>query len=379
LVRARLNELIKQVTLNDRLSLHHARHSFANAAARLLLDQANEVWPHADAQANSAVHRTHARKLLLGTGSETSRSLWALCRLLGHAHPKTTVRSYLHLVPDLAARRARQLHAVSDPDGHGIGVEGVINLDAVVPCDSYLKTISLPTYPELARGTSIQALLRFLQLVQLGRPVTLAAAATALPERLATVISEGLQALDNVLATRPKVNTHLGGASRLLSHITPARFKFWIDRAAGRGRLVVDREPVSTALDSWLIQIGPTRQVLLFKSEHFHRASRLISLWGLTNNDFHTVASRNLHERVQSWAGEFGIVLRPVSNSIDGNCNVQIDTALDGDPPVIHRHRCAMIARMDSGAIFSSSFELLLLYFVTAVFFSGDPVVSSTG
>lgn len=378
LVRARLNELIKQVTLNDRLSLHHARHSFANGAARLLLDQANEVWPHADAQANSAVHRTHARKLLLSTARDTSRSLWALGRLLGHAHPHTTVRNYLHLVPDLAAKRARQLHPVSEADGHGFRFEDMINLDAIKPSDSYLKASPLPWTPEKTQGTSIQSLLRFLQLVHLGRPVALAAAATALPECLASITSQGLQELDKLLATRPKINTHSGGTSRLLSHITPARFKFWIDRAAGQGHLRVGSEPDPAVITRWLSLVGPSRQLLLYKPEHFDQARRFISCWSLSNNDFFMVSSRNLHERVLVWANEFGFSLHPAHQSLGGFSAVQIDTALDGNPPVVHRHRCAMLARMDSDAIFSSSFEMLLIYFVTAVFFSGEPVVSHT-
>lgn len=101
-LRWQVSQFIKQATLNSDLSLHHARHTFANRVGLILMQGTSSIWPNSVSAAVSQIHRAHVRQLLLCTEAVTRRSLWALARLLGHAHPQTTVRSYLHFLPELA-------------------------------------------------------------------------------------------------------------------------------------------------------------------------------------------------------------------------------------------------------------------------------------
>lgn len=101
-IRALINSQLKGLTGQQSSSMHKLRKSFAMSA--WILSEAPTVQLHGmQTPLNSA--RSSLMKTLLGENSErlTRRSSWAVARALGHAHPATTIRSYLHLISDVAA------------------------------------------------------------------------------------------------------------------------------------------------------------------------------------------------------------------------------------------------------------------------------------
>ncbi len=86
-----LRELIRNVTGNEWSTLHMLRHSFTTRVFALLVGS-----PLGDGEPFTAEQSTHARRLLLGGEQCGRRVLWAVARLLGHASPAATCRSYLH-------------------------------------------------------------------------------------------------------------------------------------------------------------------------------------------------------------------------------------------------------------------------------------------
>jgi integrase len=141
LLRWHASQLIKRATLNPNLSLHHARHSFANRVALMLMDRTEGIWPFA--AEFDATQNTHVRRLLLCTDQVTRRSLWALARLLGHAHPQTSVRSYLHLLPELADQHV-WADAPRSARSVAWDVPGMVQLERLAPMAGYLNAQERP-------------------------------------------------------------------------------------------------------------------------------------------------------------------------------------------------------------------------------------------
>lgn len=365
-IRSDLARLIKQVTCNQNLSLHHARHTFANQVARLLLNDADGCWDHVATTPVDEHHSKHVRSLLLSTHEVTRRSSWALARLLGHAHPHTTFRSYLHLIPDISTKLVRCKHRQGDAPIRMDKLSSVRDLNRVVVVAGYLEKVDLT--PVSRPPITMQSLLRFLFLFQQGSSTDAAAASTGLPSGIAQELIDELDRVDQMLASRPAINPLLGGRSRLLSHISSTRWKYWIDRAAGVSTVInpdeIDR-PSGTA--PLYLPIGPTRQVLLYRSEHFAMLRQVIDLWGLTPSDFKVAATRQLHPMVTQWARDHGFELTSVEHiKVDGTA-LQIDSVSEGTPPMAVKHRCALLPTVYRKNQVKSSFEMVLLNLIGAM------------
>lgn len=86
--------LLRSVTGNPKLVLHHARHSFYNRVAAALFGL---KMPLANKLTHPEEHE-YIRRVVLGTNSSVSRrSSMALARLMGHRYPSTGLKSYFHL------------------------------------------------------------------------------------------------------------------------------------------------------------------------------------------------------------------------------------------------------------------------------------------
>lgn len=94
-----INQVIKDVTGNPRMSLHHARHTFYNRLAPVL-----EGYETSTTKClNNGVDAESVRRVLLGPFSQVSRrSTMALARTMGHSRPHTGLTSYDHLMTDWA-------------------------------------------------------------------------------------------------------------------------------------------------------------------------------------------------------------------------------------------------------------------------------------
>lgn len=102
-VKRSVNSAIKVASGQDHLTTHHLRHSFAN---RLFLETegawvAESSWARAGWSTQAGTVR---RIVGLDMDAEhaSRRSPWILARLLGHAHPRTSLLSYVHLLSDAA-------------------------------------------------------------------------------------------------------------------------------------------------------------------------------------------------------------------------------------------------------------------------------------
>lgn len=359
-VRSDLSRLIKQATCNDRLSLHHARHSFANQIARYLFHGARDCWPHGAVTQVEERHAMHVRSLLLSTADVTRRSAWALARLLGHAHPKMTFKSYLHLVPDVAGGMVRSQQSQNEARRQFSKLSMVVDLNQATAVEHYLKG-KPPTQVDQP-PVSLQALLRFLFLYQQGSSGVSAAQSTGLPAILGEEVISALESIDQTLAQRPLNNPLLSGQSRLLSHIPAGRWKYWIEHAANAQQVITSGALSQTNGELIrMLAIGPSRHILLYKEEHFEAFRKLVDLWALRSVDFTLVGTRGLHPILSAWATNHGFELNTTPSIKKSGTIFQIDALSEGTPPMAIKHRCAAIISGDTNASLKSSFELALL------------------
>lgn len=373
LVRVKLSKLLKEVTRNSSISLHHARHSFAFRAGELLIDDCEGVWPHAssiNAPKRSAVSshskyewRSHVRKLLLSHDHVTHRTLWAIARLLGHAHPTTAVRSYLHMVPELAERR---VWSTTKPQAKRGFMVNAFNLDEMTQDPAYLGEYVIPVQPP--RTITAGQVLRLLHLLGQGVPLERAAFRTDMPISAGDEVLNALNVIDTILRRRLKsLAESPHPVSDLLSNIRPARWAVLVRRANDLTAGVPELAPRSTVDELLKEMVGPSRHILLHKEEHFKVLKGVLTAWNFPTEAVTLVSARkDLHPSLASYAEKHQL---PVSINVDKDAELsglQVDSVEIGDPPVRVQHRVGAIARRTYQERISS-YELVLLLIVSAL------------
>lgn len=360
LLRFQASQLIKQATLNPDLSLHHARHTFANRVGLMLLQGTEHIWPHADVEEVSQQSRSHARKLLLCTEDVTRRSLWALARLLGHAHPQTSVRSYSHFLPELSDQYVWKDKAPLKKNWP-TPFNASIQLDDLESAEGYLSSPDTAVAPVQA-PPSPQAWLRFLYLLQHRTTLERASFSCGIELDDARRLSDVIQNVDQTLARRFHINKYMGGASTLLGHIRPER---WTQLIAWAGSAQApESRPMSSweALESALKMIGPSRQIILFRENHFKLFRQILEFWSLPASSIKIMSQIEPHARLLQWAEDSDLLIETMVSTGKGD-KFQVDIVEDGDPPTPQRHRCAIVISNES--LLHDSYELVLLVTLT--------------
>ena len=368
-LRREVSEVIKQATGNPGLSLHHARHAFANNAALLLIDNTEGLWPFAlSAEQTTPERKSHVRRLLLVTDGVTRRTLWALARLLGHVHPQTGVRSYLHLLPELAARYvnlppAALLSTVDVQDR-------CVNLNALADLAGYLEPASADYLTIAPPALTVERALHFLQMRQRGIGPKRAGSIVGITESAADLLHGVMKVLDEVLAKRPHVNLGKSGELNFLSHIPQSRWSALKIKASS-----VKWSSGKTRSEAMLIQsiaqmIGPTRQVVLWKSEHFHFFGQVVQAWQLSDASYRFICNYRSKDALLLSAAKAALS-SPIMSKLQRELSVrsaqQIDQIESGDLAMLVKHRCAVTTETDTNSDLRSSYELVLIVTVSLV------------
>lgn len=121
-IKHNVMQVLKQVTANPDISIHHARHTVANKIAyelfRLNIPYVNKEFEFLQPVATD---------MLLGTSAPTRREAWASARYLGHATRITQLKSYIHFIGDWAAQYAKPIKQKKQYE-----VEGVLDIGQFV-------------------------------------------------------------------------------------------------------------------------------------------------------------------------------------------------------------------------------------------------------
>ena len=378
LLRREVSEVVKQVTQNADLSLHHARHSFCNQVALLLMDDAADIWPHAIAEKQSKTQRrSHVKRLLLTTDRVTSRSLWALARLLGHAHPNTSVRSYLHLLPDLAARYVN-LPASEKRFMHHDLAAASMDLDQLPFVEGYLQSNPQGTKEPPMQPFTAERALRFLHLCRRGVEPDRARTIIGLSLLESNCLIEGIKQIDKILSRRPHINPAGDGAFNILGHIPETRWSELIARAQLVTWMSESQNESLVGMKSLPEMIGGSRQIVLWQPPHFDFFKKIVNCWRISAESYYICSTKGGKAGMLVMANQAGLTLELAAESLANESFHQIDPIEVGDPAMLVRHRCGVFTKTHTASNFRSSHELVLLVLVSVALQRSDTAPSIT-
>lgn len=101
-------QVLKVVTGNPGIVIHHARHSAGCRVAHALYGLSLPMWLDPfDKSDKPSDFSQSIQKTLLGQIGITRRAPWALAIFMGHASPVTALRSYLHFLPEWCVHHLR--------------------------------------------------------------------------------------------------------------------------------------------------------------------------------------------------------------------------------------------------------------------------------
>lgn len=380
-MRAYVAHQLKASCSDPTVSLHTARHAFANLIASMLLDGTEALRDRMFETVPSTEWVKHVRKTVLCHANTTRRSTWALARLMGHSHPRMALRSYVHIIPELTYARI-PLHR----DEQGIAetqtslARRVVNLDALASTADYLSPpVTRPAKPDHLKPTSAKALLA-LSLIANGTSVPLVARKCDLTlehaQDLAWLEDEAIKAYGTLKRSKSKKD----GLRPLLTHVRERQLQRFRDRASSGAFDDVPWD--SSLLTPNLLPatlIGPSRQIVLFREEHFKFLASLMNQWGIDREQMRFFRSSELPSPMLQWAtnASFPLVEAPVplrrksSSSKDERAlparlkpRYQVDTLKSGISRVLVPHRCVALPAESAGALEMSTYELIALVVV---------------
>ncbi|HAL37215.1 MAG TPA: hypothetical protein DCP03_03500 [Polaromonas sp.] len=344
LIGASLIADIKWVTRHDGSTVHMLRHGFSMRVLSILLGVKLDPSVILTPQLVEAT-----RRLLLGSTETDRRTLWAVARLLGHASPAMTLRSYINCLylwmPQVAAS--------SSTDSH-LPPLRALNLDAIQLDPGYLIG---QRQAEVTQAASIEPLLlrylRFLRLLVIGQTEMKAA-------EHAKVSAHEAQALGAQMAkaaARLAADEKRFGAYKLLGGVSTTRMSNLVQIAQAAASI-----PTNLAgLEDWVHTVGPSRQILLFDQAQLDFFKAFSLAMNFTGDDLWLVSGSTLHPGLSKMIQTAGLK-DYLHAKQDVGRTFQLDVARFDRPPWGAPERVVAIVR-ESGEL-RGSFELLLLWAV---------------
>ncbi len=378
----RLIDALRRATLNQDTVLHHARHSFACELFLALALDARSL--NRLVSSPRWIDSKYARRLLLGGTESTRRALWALARALGHAHPRTSLKSYVHFVPEWVAAQLPELGRVSEARD----VEGADDLDGWTDDPRYLLPVAVPPVTTLRRA-QMRDLVTALQL--LGRGLTSDAIGSALGidhvqvERLEDVVEQ--ITLRMTRKRRPpstakksqlkRARTSMEAAHQkygmrsdpnVLHHIEQHRWAALLTIASAKA---LEKREESWGAAIAVEMVGKTRQLLMWRESHFAMLKQFVDDLQLERH-IRVFETEDLDPVVAQWAQSAGFGQRKSQRNAGGTKGFQIDGVREGHPARVVVHRCAVTRSSDSECL-ETAYELLTLWIAYAVLRSASP------
>ena len=382
-IRGVLLPLLRYVTHSPRAVVHHLRHAFAN---RVLL-HLEGVDPAGNAVPNET-RSQHVRQLLTCKEVVDRRTLWATARMLGHASPASSLKSYLHLVGTRAPiRELRQLSC--DPQ---LLATHCIDLDEIKTVTGY------PTAPPrstrsvaLQRDQQLRSVVQYMRLRSIGQTVHRSKNLAILDNATVTSCELLLAQIDKNTGTFYAPSGEQEDRQAPHSRSAGARTKSMISLAVQRPapnseaspatadeglyllrKIRPQRWPELIALAGnahsnptlhWEGELGtmfsPQRQILLYQKPHFAFIAEFVKAFGLFEEQVKLVRPKNLSPTVVRWIEEHQLTPWVVEAERWRDGGLQLGIVSIGDPPMNAPHRVALI--VDKSERVADNYELMVL------------------
>lgn len=374
-LRQRINTVLKLVCDDPTITLHKARHAYAIRIADYLLSEMLFAPGTVNEVVTDPTLIDHAKKLLLTSVHPTRRACWAISRLLGHWRPRTSFKSYIHQLPQWADSWNVALIDRLDVGQSSDLLSHAVRLDEAL-CRLWEPLPTAVSATPLDTSVSPDAVVAYLGLLR--RNVTSASARRS--ARINRDVAETLGlALDRVTETL-RNRTERADRPALTSLLHQIGDVEWHNlaqccREATSRWSVLDGQTPAVSLDAGLQVLTENRQLLMWRAAHFKWVTAFVHVFGLGKDDLCLARSRRVHVTVLSWLYESRL---EEFCSTNGPAILQLDTAVEGDPPQLFPHRCAVVVRPGPEGCLRTGYGLALLWVVFVVCATADASLRSS-
>lgn len=287
-LQSELIRIIKLVTGNNQLVLHHARHSFYNMLAVTLFDIETSLTQ----KLTKHLNKTKIKQVILGNQNYSNRrSSMALAVIMGHSNPSVGYRSYCRVITywreSLAPINSQRSHVL----------EG-----ARLPLS--WEAYQMPS-PEVGdesvfQAPTLHALTLLMRSVALGKTFEQAAAFLRLEpihaEKIKQLFTTAIEKMTFKQSGEPDFNPNI---QHFCSHIIEDGWA----RLLSASQKQVEYLPNSkVTLEELPLLIGENRQLLLAKDEHYELAKQLIQYYEIGDDQYRIGAykeSRFAKEKIE--------------------------------------------------------------------------------
>ncbi|WP_382162968.1 hypothetical protein [Hydrogenophaga sp. ANAO-22] len=357
-LRTHVTAALRWATRNDKIKLHHARHSLANMVGLHLLPTSPDwgvVWGHCIA--DSALQAEHVRKLLLSRTETTRRATWAVSRMLGHSRRETTCASYLHFLLDWSGETARRQATTAFSNAPRIDLPDVTYLDAV-PRASQPSSDKVTAPTTQYSHTCVEVAVKYLR--SRSRGLTPSQAATGTFGRLAPEVYAQLEDLFGKVGARlvpPGSGLSPDPTERFARHLPKSRWTVLL-RLAQQCDSRQLRLPLA-ALD----QVSSSMQLMLAKDKHFEHFNLLISCLNLSPEDIaiRTPSTPNAAMEALLVSSRLQGFREPAAPA-DSRPRIGSYESFDARELASYRHRYSVLIRPSPRGELSNGLDLMTLW-----------------
>ncbi|WP_217992639.1 tyrosine-type recombinase/integrase [Polaromonas sp. AET17H-212] len=320
--RFRVATALRTATKCDRVTFHHARHSFASAMFLRLM--APHLLPTLPGMGASWLWQAgEVQKQLLGRIGVTRRSPWALSVMLGHSHPRTTLVSYCHFAHEWGNARLTEKHPTD------FVLRKIEHLPSWVNNLSLMAADADPTspFPCLVRlkrtSRTPQDVLHFLEKLSRGMLPSRAGWLCSFDQSETSSLMTLLGHLTHNPAKIPVLHDHpVREDSRLGQIIKGPSPRRWEEL---RG-LVGNRELPPLDGRDGVYQVAGPLQILLWRDQHFDALQVVMNAFGWRKADLEIYYPPSGAHTSSALSEEFG--WSPVTtNSKSGGRKIHVDVA----------------------------------------------------
>jgi integrase len=340
--------VLKAVTCNPFCTAHMLRHSFATRVLAVL--RGFEISVNEPVNASET---RQLRRLLLGTEQLDRRTMWAVCRLLGHKNPRITARCYLHAMQPAS----KMTLETGSWDGTGIGMDKLLNLDSVDTAESYGCAVKLLQVASTIHESQLLCLLKCWRLISQGYDTEPAIRASQVRKD----IFEKFISLSDFLKEEESKSEDSS-----VSELVASSLPFWRISLVRIGSLISHLTTVGP-LEKFDVPdlairetIGAKRQIVLFMQEHFIAADRFPKDLKLTSSDVVMAKTKFLLEDHKQWISKFGLNSFLATEGILP-ADFRVDRATTGSQKFSVTHRVSLIPNSAHNVI-KNTFELMFLW-----------------
>lgn len=355
--------VLKQVTGNRNVNLHHARHTAANKISHALFafktQYKNKEFELIDAT---------AAYTLLGTTTHTRREAWASARFLGHATRSTQLKNYIHFIGDCAAQFISPIRY-----DKRLVIKGVLDVDQFVVRAGVLdfRLTEKIQGDRVKEQVSLVDLMQLFRLLANGKQTEQSALTLGIPLETAHFAGNLLTA---VSAKSDRVNSEKDSLG-IFQKISPAVWKRlfeYIKSLNVDGPLRFDCRDMVFEIERLLPMFGARGHVLMRTEFQFGIMQAFIAAFNVNQQSFDVLAPKNADQKFILRAENYNfspIVIGSDTEKGRAYKGYQLDAYTDSLEGENFLQRCGIVFMQENTgyARNSNNWILLIIIFITYV------------